>query len=119
MELEEPIFLTVVTTAEAVASISCGTEPITALLLGDWKIAIPRPNRTTPTPTPRYDGPGPSLLRKRSAVKSTAMPKAERNLDPILSDILPLMGETIMIGTARIAIKRPTRAPEYPSDPDR
>jgi len=104
MPLEIPIWRAAVTRAEAVPSISLGTEPMTTLLLGGVKIPKPIPVRITPMLILIYVGWAPRCPRTKSPIQSTVMPKAVRNLDPILSDSLPLIGEIANIGAACMAM---------------
>ena len=101
---ETPICLAVVAMAEAVPSISLGTELMIELLLGGENVPIPQPWRNVPIPMAINVDPTLSRLRQNRARQFTNIPAADKYVDPILSDNLPLIGETNITGAANSPI---------------
>ena len=79
---------------EAIPRYGRGTLPITALLLGDWKIPEPKPKKARRHPTARAEADtGKKAIATRAAVQSEA-PATASSLVPKRSDKLPLRGRS-------------------------
>ena len=81
--------------------------PITALVFGDWKIPVPKPNRANLHATSIEPAEGCNRLIKRRDRAHRAAPRQAGSLVPIRSEMAPLKGATAMTANGKAVITRP------------
>ncbi|OPY28004.1 MAG: hypothetical protein A4E27_00427 [Methanobacterium sp. PtaU1.Bin242] len=87
-----PRFLVVTRMPDATPLSLAGAAAISALLVGDWKNAVPTPRSASLQNTSSGVEDEPNWVRERNAAVQISDPINAGSLDPNLSEIIPLTG---------------------------